>query len=58
MKVIGSLEESLAQVRDTFSQREAAIIRDRDEAAQRARCVCVCEAAMDSSLPTALPKGD
>jgi leucine-rich repeat/coiled-coil domain-containing protein 1 len=36
MKVIGSLEESLAQVRDTFSQREAAIIRDRDEAAQRA----------------------
>ena len=37
VKVIGSLEESLAQVQETFSQREAAMIRDRDEAAQRAR---------------------
>ena len=37
VKVIGTLEESLAQVRDTFSQREVALVKERDEATQRAR---------------------
>ena len=39
VKVIGSLEESLVQVQETFSQREAALNRDRDQATQRARCL-------------------
>lgn len=42
VKVIGSLEESLAQVQETFSQRETALIRDRDEAMQRTRYQCYC----------------
>ena len=37
VKVIGNLEESLAQVQETFSQREAALLRDRDQAALSAK---------------------
>ena len=36
VKVIGSLEESLAQVQKTFSEREAGLVREREEAIQRA----------------------
>ena len=36
VKVIGSLEESLTQVQKTFSEREAVLAREREEASQRA----------------------
>ena len=36
VKVINSLEESLAQLQTTFSERETALARDREEAARRA----------------------
>ena len=43
VKVIGSLEQSLAEVQETFSQREASLAKEKEEAVQRARyCVGFC----------------
>ena len=39
VKVIGSLEESLAQVQKTFSEKETSLAREREEATQRAGLV-------------------
>ena len=35
VKVIGSLEQSLAEVQETFSQREANLTKEKEEAVQR-----------------------
>ena len=55
MKVIGNLEESLAQVQETFSQREAALLRDRDQAALSARYITLL-ASINPLIPSINPR--
>ena len=54
VKVIGSLEESLAKVQSTFSESERGLVREKEEASQRASLaeegLRECEAASRQQL--------